>query len=347
MAGALLGVVMTLRSMLSALALATALPLALPVAASEPASRSEQSRALERAANAVVGLQVAAVEGARSATTLGKARQGSGVVIDGQGLVLTIGYLILEADQVLLITDDRRRIPARVVAYDLATGFGLVRALTPLQLDPAPIGQARAVTDADTLMIASGGDAGAISVAQLVSRRAFAGYWEYHVDDALFTAPPRPDHSGAGLFNDRGELVGIGSLIVNDAAGGSQRRPGNMFVPIDLLSPILPELLARGRSSLSDRAWMGVNCVEMATRVRVVRVTEDSPADVAGLEVGDQILALDGQAVTGLESLWKSLWKGAGSARAVDLQIERGGVIRHLTVHTIDRAATLRRAEGV
>jgi serine protease Do len=337
---------MSLRSVLALIALLGALPFLSSAQTASPSS-ADQSKALERAANAVVGLQVVAVQGARSASTLGKARQGSGVVIDDQGLVLTIGYLILEAEQVLLLTDDNRRVPARVVAYDLASGFGLVRALAPLKLEPVPIGRARTVTDSDALMIASGGEAGALSAAKLVSRRGFAGYWEYQIDDALFTAPPRPDHSGAGLFNDRGELVGIGSLIVNDAAGGNQRVPGNMFVPIDLLSPILPELIARGRSSLSDRAWMGVNCVETASRVRVVRVTEDSPADVAGLEVGDQILTLDGQTVTGLESLWKALWKGPGSARAVDLQIERAGVIRNLTVHTIDRAATLRRAEGV
>ncbi len=321
---------------------------ALRAADSAPApSSAEQSRALERAANAVVGLQVVAVEGARSASTLGKARRGSGVVIDGDGLVLTIGYLILEADQVQLVTDDRRRIPARVVAYDLATGFGLVRALAPLKLEPVPIGRARAVSTSEGLMIASGGDGGAVSAAQLVSRRGFAGYWEYHVDDALFTTPPRPDHSGAGLFNDRGELVGIGSLIVSDAAGGERRLSGNMFVPTDLLSPILPELIARGRSSQSERAWMGVNCVETASRVRVVRVSEDSPADVAGLEVGDQILSLDGQAVSGLESLWKALWQGQGSERAVRLEIERAGVLSTLTVHTVDRAKTLRRAEGV
>lgn len=336
---------MSMRPLLALIALLGPLLLSLPLAA-QP-SIAEQSRRLERAANAVVGLQVVAVEGARSASTLGRARQGSGVLIDDQGLVLTIGYLILEAEHVLVLTDDNRRIPARVVAYDLATGFGLVRALVPLKLEPAPIGRARAVTDSDALMIASGGDAGALSAARLVSRRGFAGYWEYQIDDALFTAPPRPDHSGAGLFNDQGELVGIGSLIVNDAAGGNQRVPGNMFVPTDLLSPILPELIARGRSRQSERPWMGVNCVEMASRVRVVRVTEDSPADVAGLEVGDQILTLDGETVTGLESLWKSLWKGDNPSRAVDLQIERGGVVRNITVHTVDRAATLRRAEGV
>ncbi len=339
---------MSLRRFAAVMALWGGLCGNVPLLAAEPArSSAEQSRALERAANAVVGLKVQAVDGARSARTLGKARQGSGVVIDADRLVLTIGYLILEAEQVQLVTDDRRQIPARVVAYDLATGFGLVRALAPLKLEPAPMGRARAVSDNDGLMIASGGDNGAISPAQLVSRRGFAGYWEYHVDNALFTAPPRPDHSGAGLFNDQGELVGIGSLFVQDAAGGGKARPGNMFVPIDLLSPILTELIARGRSSLSDRAWMGVNCVETASRVRVVRITEDSPADVAGLEVGDQILSLDGQTVTGLESLWKALWQGRGSERAVQLQIERAGVLQTLTVHTVDRAKTLRRAEGV
>ncbi len=328
-----------------------ALPLALPVAAlaatAAAPSHSEQSRALERAANAVVGVLVQSVDGARSAETLGRARQGSGVVIDEQGLVLTIGYLVLEADQVLLLTDDGRRVPARVVAYDLATGLGLVRALAPLKLAPVPIGNGRQLAEGAPLMVASGGDHGAIGATQLLSRRAFAGYWEYHLDDALFTSPPWPAHSGAGLFNERGELVGIGSLFVGDAAGGGNRRPGNMFVPAELLPPILPELLARGRSAGSERAWMGVNCAEVDGQVRVLRVTEDSPADVAGLETGDRILSLDGQPVPTLSALWKALWQGPGSRRAVQLQIERDGQTRPLTVHTVDRAATLRRAEGV
>ena len=311
-----------------------------------PAAPAEASRALERAANAVVGLQVVAVAGARSADTLGRQRAGSGVVIDAEGLVLTIGYLILEAEQVQLVTDDQRRIPARIVAYDLATGFGLVRALAPLKLEPAPLGRGRELQDEQLLMVVSGGESGAVGAARLVSRRAFAGYWEYLLEDALFTAPPRPDHSGAGLFNHRGELVGIGSLIVADAAGGERRVPGNMFVPLDLLPPILPELIERGRSARSERAWMGINCVDAAGRVRVLRVTEDSPADVAGLEAGDVITGLDGAPVRDLQGLWTALWQG-GSRRAVQLDIERGGEKRSLTVHTVDRAATLRKAEGV
>ena len=321
---------------------------ALPAAPAEEtmAPSAEASKALEHAANSVVGVQAVAVAGARSAETLGRRRAGSGVVIDAEGLVLTIGYLILEAEQVQLVTDDQRRIPARIVAYDLATGFGLVRALAPLKLEPAPLGRGRELQDEQLLMVVSGGESGAVGAARLVSRRAFAGYWEYLLEDALFTAPPRPDHSGAGLFNHRGELVGIGSLIVADAAGGERRVPGNMFVPLDLLPPILPELIERGRSARSERAWMGINCVDAAGRVRVLRVTEDSPADVAGLEAGDVITGLDGAPVRDLQGLWTALWQG-GSRRAVQIDIERGGEKRSLTVHTVDRAATLRKAEGV
>ena len=151
-------------------------------------------------------------EDARSNATLGRLRQGSGVVIGPDELVLTIGYLVLEADQVQLVLDDERSVPARVVGYDLATGFGLLQPLAPLRIMPAPLGGSRAVSTDEPLLVASGGDSGQLSMARLVSRRSFAGYWEYRIDDALFTAPPRTDHSGAGLFNSRGELVGIGSL---------------------------------------------------------------------------------------------------------------------------------------
>jgi serine protease Do len=316
-------------------------------ATSQPAT-SEQSRALQRASDAVVGVQVTAVEDARSAATLGRSRQGSGVVISDDGLVLTIGYLILEAEQVQLVTDDERQIPARVVAYDLASGFGLVRALVPLKLSPVPLGTAAAVVSEDALMVASGGEDGSVSAARLLSRRPFSGYWEYHIDGALFTAPPRRDHCGAGLFNARGELVGIGSLFVADARGDDgPRTPGNMFVPIDLLRPILAELISQGSSRQSTRAWMGVNCVEQGGAIRVMRVNEDSPADVAGLEVGDRILRIDGVPVARLDQLWKTLWSGSDAERAVRLDVQRGTEQLSITVQAIDRAKALKRPEGI
>lgn len=330
-----------------AAALLLAAALAPARAADEPDTKARQ-QALERAAAAVVGVQALAVDQARSASTLGRNRLGSGVVIGDDGLVLTIGYLILEAEQVLLVTDDERRIPARVVAYDLASGFGLVRALVPLGLAPVALGSAGLLADDEPLMAVNGGDDGSISATRLVSRRAFSGYWEYHVDGALFTSPPMASHSGAGLFNGAGELVGIGSLFVADARGpGTPRLPGNMFVPVDLLRGKLPELLSGGRSRESERAWLGINCVEVDGRIRVVRVSEDSPADVSGLEVGDTILSIDGLAVATLEKLWKRLWAGPAAERAVKLDILRDGRPQTVTVQAVDRAKTLRRAEGV
>jgi S1-C subfamily serine protease len=307
-----------------------------------------QSRALERAANAVVGVQALALADARSNATLGRWRQGSGVVIGDDGLVLTIGYLILEADQVQLLLDDGRSLPARVVGYDLATGFGLLAPLAPLAVAPAPLGPALGVAAEDDLLVVSGAPSGLLSAARLVSRRAFAGYWEYRIDDALFTAPPRTDHSGAGLFNPRGELVGIGSLVVSDAAGSSAgRSPGNMFVPVDLLRPILSELRTKGATSASQRAWLGVNCVEQGGQLRVVRVAEDSPAEAAGVRSGDRILAIDGSEVTTLDALWTRLWSGGPPEREVALVVERGGERQTVKVQSIDRQRGLRRAQGV
>ncbi len=355
-------------------------------AGSDPAAPSliAQSQALQRAHQAMLGVQAIALDGARSSTVLGQARNGSGVLISADGLVLTIGYLVLEVDQVLLVHDDGRSVPARVLGYDVATGFGLVQALAPLVqsaptlgpsrsttpaassaspaspsppvpasplLQPVTLGRAQHLLAGQPLMIASGGDDATVSNAQLVSRRPFSGVWEYHIDSALFTAPPRRDHSGAGLFNPAGELVGIGSLLVTDASGvaddAQPRQSGNMFVPVDLLLPILDELRQQGRSAASQRAWLGLNCVEQNGGLRVVRVSDDSPADVAGLQVGDRILRIDGQEVRALAALWQALWAGGAAEREVTLEIVRDRLPQTLKVYSVDRMKTLRRAEGI
>ena len=328
---------------------------ALPATAAPPSPRSaappdleEQARALALAHAAVVGVRSVAVEDARSIENLGRERQGSGVVIGSDGLVVTIGYLILEAEHVELVLDSERVVPARVIAYDLASGFGLVQALAPLRLPTARMGNPMTLSGEEPLMIASGGEDGDLSLARMVSRRPYSGYWEYHIDNALFTAPPRTDHSGAGLFNARGELMGIGSLVVLDALGpGEPRLPGNMFVPIDLLRTILPELRERGATRSSTRAWLGLNCVELDGAVRVVRITHDSPAEDAGLRPGDKILRIDGTPVQNLEGLYKTLWRGTPAEREVALLIARGDVEQTVKVQAQDRMKTLRRARGI
>ncbi len=368
----------TLLALLAAWLLTWSLPVeaqAQPGSGPDQASPSlaSQSQVLQRAYQAMLGVQTMALDGARSNATLGQARSGSGVLISSDGLVLTIGYLVLEADQVQLVHDDGRSVPARVLGYDVATGFGLVQALAPLVqsapslvpaptspsmpaperqlLQPVPLGRAQQLLAGQALMIASGGDDATVSNAQLVSRRPFSGVWEYHIDGALFTVPPRGDHSGAGLFNPAGELVGIGSLVVNDASGveGDQqaRQSGNMFVPVDLLLPILDDLRQRGRSAASQRAWLGLNCIEQNGSLRVVRVNDDSPADVAGLQVGDRILRIDGQEVRALAALWQTLWTGGSAEREITLDIVRDRLPQTLKVYSVDRMKTLRHAEGI
>jgi serine protease Do len=306
-------------------------------------------QALAQAHASVVGVRSVAVEDARSISSLGRERIGSGVVIGDDGLVVTIGYLILEADHVDLLIDGERVVPARVVAYDLASGFGLVQALTPLRVPVARLGSSGRIGADDPLMIASGGSKTNLSVASLVSRRDFSGYWEYHIENALFTSPPRMDHSGAALFNADGELLGIGSLVVLDALGAEKpRMAGNMFLPIDLLKDILPELRRHGATRHSKRAWLGLNCVEIDGMVRVARVMPDSPAEAAGLAPGDHIVRIDGKSVGDLTAFYKALWDGPDPEREVRLEISRpgaGGAI--VTVQSQDRMRTLRTAKGI
>lgn len=325
-------------------------------ASAEPATGQSQSdprtEALARASSAVLGVSAVATDDAQSSDTLGRERQGSGVVIGPDGLVLTIGYLILEAERIDLHPDGGGSVPARVVAYDIATGFGLLQPLLPLKLAPVPLGEAKDLAETEPLMIASGadgsGNVGTLTLAQLVARRSFSGYWEYHIDGALFTAPARPDHSGAGLFNARGELVGIGSLLVADALGhGDRRLPGNMFVPVDLLKPILAELREHGSSRASTRPWLGLNCLENRGAVRVARVSTGSPAEDAGFEPGDLILKIDGTMVDSLEVFYKTLWSKQEPERDVLIEIARGTNFQTLKVHAVDRMTTLRKARGI
>ena len=331
------------------LLLAAALPAAgasIPTAPEKPAApaRDEEAtrRQLEDAAGAVVAVRTRAIGNARSKETLGAERSGSGILIAPSGLVLTIGYLILEADQVEITDSGGRSLPATVVAYDHATGFGLLRPFGPLTPKPVRLGASGKVEQLDRLMIASGGEGG-VSVATVVSKRPFAGYWEYLIDGAIFTAPPRVDHSGAALINRDGELVGIGSLFVMDAMTPGERLPGNMFVPIDLIKPILAEMIETGRQKAGRRPWIGVNTAEDDGRLKVLRVTAEGPAEAAGLRTGDLILAVGGEKVRDLADFYGKLWAAGEPGVEVALTVLQGTDLRELKVRSIDRLDFLRR----
>lgn len=305
-------------------------------------------QALVDAANAVVGVKVKALANARSNETLGEERTGSGVLIGNDGLVLTIGYLIMEADQVEVCDSDGTKVPAIVVAYDHATGFGLVRPMKKLAPRPIRIGTSAPVMQMDRLMIVTGGEEQTLSIATVVSRRQFAGYWEYLVDGAIFTSPPRTDHSGAALINKEGELVGVGSLLVMDALTPGERLPGNMFVPIDILKPVLEEMIRTGGQPAAKRPWLGVNSLAEDGRVKVMQVSEDSPAEAAGITAGDIILKVNGEPVESLETFYGKLWRpGARAGAEVHLTVLHGVGLREVIVRSIERKDYMRHKPSV
>ena len=308
--------------------------------------------AFAKANAAVVGVRVGVADDARSAETLGKQRTGSGVVIGPDGLILTIGYLMLEAQSIQIVTQDNKTLPAQAVAYDLATGFGLIKPIIPLRgIDPVVFGSLKDLQTGEALMAATGaqgnGEDGDVSMTQMVSKRPFSGYWEYHIDAAVFTSPPIGNHSGAPLFNQKGELIGIGSLFVSDAMGGNRRLPGNMFVPVDLLKPILSEMQQTGSTKTSRRPWVGLTSTEQGGRVQIVRVNRESPAQIAGLEAGDLVLAVDGAKVATLEEFYKKLWDRARPDSEISLTVLKGAEIRTIVLKPVDRMNTMQKPAGI
>ncbi len=287
--------------------------------------------------DAVVKLSIRAVEGARTADSLGAEREGTGVVIDDQGLILTIGYLELEAASVLVIDSDSRIYPASVVGFDHATGFGLLRAKPAPPCAPVELGDSSALTELQSLVVACHEGGGGVTGAALVSRRRFTGWWEYMIDDALFTAPPRYEHSGAALFDSEGRLVGIASLWVSDALNTGMAFPGNMFVPINLLKDVLPDLVKTGRRRGDKRPWLGLNTEQVEGNVVVSRVLPDSPAEHAGIQRGDIILGVGGDSIGGQNEFYESLWSSGAAGSDVTLHIVRNKAVRHLIVQTGDR----------
>jgi len=297
-----------------------------------PATRPQSKRTVD--ALSVVKLRSKAVADARSNKALGPRREGTGVVIDADGLVLTIGYLILEAETVELSTADGSSFPATVVGYDSATGFGLLRSLRPLPIRPIQFGQSSNVADREPVLIV-GFDG--VAPAVVVSRRQFAGYWEYLLDEAIYTAPATVNWSGAALLNREGKLLGIGSLSVTDAMGPESQLPGNLFVPIDLLKPLLRDLIAQGKSSARPRPWLGVQTQEVLGNVIVTQVSLQSPADEAALRPGDVIVGVGGQVIKGQADFYVRLWSRGEAGVEVPLEVLREGRIQNVTVKSIDR----------
>jgi S1-C subfamily serine protease len=295
---------------------------------------------LDRALSAVVALEADVPPDAFTAPILGTERAGSAVVIREDGLAVTIGYLVTEATRVRLATRDGRVVEAHPIAVDFVSGFGLVQPLGDLGVASLPRGSAASLSPGDEVAaISHGGRRHALS-ARLVAKHEFAGYWEYLLDEALFTAPLHPAWSGAALVDTRGRLVGIGSLFVQQVIDGDTTR-GNMFVPIDLLEPILADLLRHGRREGSARPWLGVYLHDEDGRVVIQDVAPQGPAAGAGLKPGDQIAAIADQPIVQVAHAWRVLWRQGKAGVTVPLTIVRDGMARRVTVETVDRDAML------
>lgn len=291
----------------------------------------------EEVFKAVVKIRSIVPKDAPTARTLGTERQGNGVVIDGEGHILTIGYLIIETEKIEVIGPEGKTINAAFIAFDHNTGFGLIKAEQLFNVAPMKLGQSLRVKEGDQILVAGYGGAAAAQGAWVIARKEFAGYWEYLLEEAIFTAPAIPDFGGAALINREGKLLGIGSLFTQIIIPGLGAIPCNVFVPIDLLSPILEDLMTKGRSREAPRPWLGLNAEEAHGRVFVVRVTTGAPAEKAGLQPGDIILKVGGKAVNGLSDFYRKVWALGTTGVEVPLSILQGTQIRDITVRSSDR----------
>jgi S1-C subfamily serine protease len=288
----------------------------------------------------IVAIRAIIPEDAFTADALGIVREGSGVVIRESGLVLTIGYLITEAEEVWITTHDGRVIAAHPLAYDQETGFGLVQALGPLDLPALQLGDSTAARLGDTVILADG--IGTSVRAAIVARQEFAGYWEYLLDRAIFTAPAHPSWGGAALIGADGDLLGIGSLRLQMSSGG-QVADINMSVPIDLLPPILDDLLTRGHANRPPRPWLGVFSAESDGTVVVMSVAEGGPAAEAGLQQGDIISDVRDSEVQGLADFYRKLWSTGPAGAELPMRIVRDGRENWVRVKSADRNSFLKK----
>jgi S1-C subfamily serine protease len=299
---------------------------------------------LDRALRSVVALRARIPANAFTAEALGDERLGHAVLIQADGLLLTIGYLVTEAEEIWLTTSEGRVVPGFVAGYDQTTGFGLVRALGDLGIPPLPLGSSGEAQVGDPVVFAgAGGRAGALA-GRIVARQEFVGYWEYILDDALYTAPAHPVWGGAAVIGPRGDLIGIGSIQLGHDPGDGRVRVLNMSVPTDLLKPILPEMLTLGRPNRPPRPWLGVSAGADEGRVVLAGVSRKGPAARAGLRAGDVVLAVGRNVVSDEAGFFRAVWSLGDAGVDVPLVLERDGDRFGVNVTSGDRNSFLRSA---
>jgi S1-C subfamily serine protease len=297
---------------------------------------------LSVALDAVVALRVEVPEDAFTASVLGTERTGNGVVINDDGLVLTIGYLITEAESIWLTTHSGTVVPGHALAYDQVTGLGLVLPLGKLDARAVPRTDLESADlDDDVFVIGHGGPTHALR-ARIVARREFAGYWEYLLDEALFTTPPHPEWSGAALLDGNGRLIGIGSLFVQEA-DDDETVKGNMFVPAELIDPILDDMLRLGRVDRPPRPWLGIYTAETTEGLAIHGLATGAPGERAGVQLGDVVRDVAGERVGDLADLYRRIWQRGAAGAAIPITLLRDGKLVNVTVESVDRSELLKK----
>jgi S1-C subfamily serine protease len=291
----------------------------------------------EEILKAIVKIRSSIPKEAQTASTLGTEREGNGVIIDSKGHILTIGYLIVEAETIEVIGPEDKPIKATFVGYDQSTGFGLLQIEKPLSVPPMKLGQSSTVKEGDPVIVAGYGGADSVQATQVISRKEFAGYWEYLLEDAIYTFPAYTNFGGAALIGREGQLLGIGSLFTQVSIQGLGSISCNIFVPIDLLNPILNDLITKGRSSKPPKPWLGINVEESHGRLFVTQITPGGPAEQSGLQSGDLILTVKGNPVNGLADFYRKVWALGNAGVEIPLSILQGTRLRDITVHSSDR----------
>jgi S1-C subfamily serine protease len=298
---------------------------------------------LNAALSSIVALRAQVPQDAFTAGVLGTERAGNGVLIRASGLVLTIGYLVTEAESVWLQTGAGHSAPGHALAYDHETGFGLVQALAPLDAPALPLGRSVEASVGEYVVVGGAGGPQRSVAARIVAKQEFAGYWEYVLDEAIFTSPAHPHWGGAALIGPKGDLLGIGSLQLEQRRAPNIVQHINMIVPIDLLKPVLDDLLTRGRPNRPPRPWLGLYAAEIEDRVVIVGLAEGGPAQRADLRQGDIILAVAGVAVATLLALFRRIWSLGSAGVDVPLTVLREGETVELRVNSGDRNSFLKK----
>jgi S1-C subfamily serine protease len=292
--------------------------------------------------NAIVKVQAVIPDDAVTAPILGTERSGSGVLIDSDGLILTIGYLVLEASSIEVIGPDDQIINAAFVGYDYDTGFGLLKAAKPLDAAPMKLGTSSGLKEGDPALVASHHGSESVTGVRVISRGEFVGDWEYLLDNAIYTIPPYQNYGGAALIDSDGSLLGIGSIFTRVTIADFGTATANMFVPIDLLKPILSDLKAYGRPRQPPKPWLGVNSEESHGRVFITRILPGSPGEKSDLQINDLILKINQLPVAGQADFYRKLWSLGNAGVSVPLTILRGTEVMEITVTSIDRYQLLK-----